>query len=115
MDDRIKSQRAREAQEELSGLRALQGHKGFQELLKIAQIQVDNRTQQIFLNPLKSLDAALEQEYSKGEVAGIKLFMEMTKIRIQDLEDEIKGLLNEEDGSNNLDEVSGHDDYLDDE
>lgn len=70
-------------------LTSLKSHPGFKELMQIAEVQAREREKTIILTPLKGMDDTLEQEYRKGEVAGIMLFMEMTNIRIASLQEEI--------------------------
>ena len=45
--------------------------------------------------PLTSLDGALEQEYRKGEIAGLQLMLEMPAIILSNLEAELKGPTND--------------------
>ncbi len=85
----------RELQEELSKLRGLVLHAGYDYLVKIAQAQLETRRQQIILTPLKSMDEVLAQEFAKGETAGIELFTRLVDIRINDLESEINERLKE--------------------
>lgn len=95
MENPINSIRVREAQEELSRLNSLLKHPGFIDLLKIAEEQVNARTQSIFLTPLKRMDEALEQEFKKGEISGIKLFSNIVQIQITNLNEEIEETLKE--------------------
>jgi hypothetical protein len=69
--------------------------------MAVANAQVESRQQTIILNPLKSMDETLEQEYKKGEVAGIMLFKELIDIQIKALQDEIESLLAEEEENGN--------------
>jgi hypothetical protein len=85
----------RELQEELSELRRLKTFPGFAWLLKVAEDQVKSRTEVIILTPLSGVDAALEQEYKKGEISGIKLFSELVDIRIDELERDIEQRIKE--------------------
>jgi hypothetical protein len=87
----------------MSGLRVLLKSPGFMTLMNIATSQVEARKQSIFLNPLKSMDEVLEQEYKKGEISGISLFKEMVNIQIKSLEDEIETLLKNQENSNESD------------
>lgn len=100
----------RELQEELSELRSLQRTRGYARLMFIAEEQVKARTSNVILNALKCMDDVLEQEYKKGEIAGIQLIMEMTNTHILALESEIESKLNEvkeNDSSETLDETAG--------
>lgn len=85
----------RELQEELSRLRALQQHPGYEYLMRIAGAQLETRRQQIILTPLQTMDEVLGQEYAKGETSGIELFTKIVEIRVRDLEDEIQERLKE--------------------
>jgi hypothetical protein len=89
----------RELQEELSKLRDLRGHNGYRYLMEIAAAQVETR-RNFERSPLKSLDATLEQEFQKGEIAGILLFSEIVDIRVTDLEEQIKTLTEVEEDEN---------------
>jgi hypothetical protein len=92
---RVDSVEVRELQEELSKLRGLVLHAGYDYLVKIAQAQLETRRQQIILTPLKSMDEVLAQEFAKGETAGIELFTRLVDIRINYLESEINERLKE--------------------
>lgn len=93
MEEQEEQVEVRDLQEELSKLRSLKTQTGFFYLMKIAEIQVKERTDQLILSPLATMDAVLGQEYQKGEIAGIKLFVEFTDIRIRDLEEQIETAL----------------------
>lgn len=86
----------RELQEELFRLRELQRNPGYKYLLEIAEAQLETRKQAVFLNPLKSMDEVLEQEYKKGEIQGITLFTQIVETRAKDLEDTILELTTNE-------------------
>lgn len=106
----------RELQEELSRLKALVLTPGFKYFMEVLATQVENRKQQIILTPLKKMDEVLEQEYQKGEVAGIALSMNFVEIRVKNIEDEILEILKEtQDAGTNRDDSpsddeSGYDD-----
>lgn len=57
--------------------------------------QVRVRTDRIMLTPLTNLDAAMEQEYAKGEVAGIRLVLCLPEQTVEDLGFEIQQLINQ--------------------
>ena len=75
----------------------------------IAEQQCKARIDTLVLNPLKNLDDSLPQEYAKGEIGGIRLFMAMTQAQIDLLETEIATLLKEQgnDNSQTDDETTG--------
>ncbi len=87
--------RLRELQEELSDLNQLKANRGFKRLMTYAEVQLKNRRDSVLLTPLKAMDEVLEQEYSKGEIAGIQLFTEMHATASAAIEDEIAELLKE--------------------
>jgi hypothetical protein len=64
-------------------------HRGYADLIRIANVQLESRKQKVFLNPLKAMDEVLEQEYAKGEISGIALFTKIIDVQIAELEREI--------------------------
>lgn len=68
-------------------LGSLLKHDGWKEVMICAEIQV--KTRQVHVNqPLgDSPNATLRQEYEKGEMAGIELFMRLPQIVFQQLEE----------------------------
>jgi hypothetical protein len=82
----------RELQEELSELNALREHRGYKTLMTIADLQAKARMDSL-IAPIKTMDDTLEQEFRKGEIGGIQLFMRMTDVQISMLESEIETLL----------------------
>lgn len=88
--DEEREQDLRELQEERFSLTELQKTAGYSWLMGVATSQAEARKQSIFLRPLKSVDEAFEQEYQKGEIAGIELFMRLVDIRVAELTEEIK-------------------------
>ena len=86
----------RELQEALFDLKALKKHKGYERLLLAADDQVKGRVDNLVLNPLQCMDEVLKQEYAKGEIHGIRLFMAMTDDQIDVLESEIDKILKKE-------------------
>ncbi len=83
----------RELQEEQSRLRSLLGHSGFTYLKEVLESQAASRTDHIILNPLESMDDVLEQEYKKGEAAGILLACRFAEVRLEDLAEQIEDKL----------------------
>lgn len=83
----------RELQEQRSSLKNLIEHPGYKWLMKLAESQRLARTGEILLNPLKTMDEVLEQEYKKGEVHGIMLFETIAESHVLSLEEEINRLL----------------------
>lgn len=89
----------RELQEERSSLVALQKMAGFQWLLQVAESQAESRKKSVFLKPLSSMDECLEQEYRKGEIAGIELFRQLVDIQLSELNEEIQRRTGDEEQS----------------
>jgi hypothetical protein len=79
----------RELQEELSKLSQLRSTAGYDLLVGVLHSQADTRKQSIFLTPLKSLDEVPEQEYKKGEIAGIEFAAKFVDIQIEILRQSI--------------------------
>lgn len=75
---------------ELSELRNLIKLPGWDRLVEIGDGQRKARWNQVMIKPCKSVDATLEQEFMKGEYAGIALFFQLPLDRIGDLEELIK-------------------------
>jgi len=63
--------------------------RGWQVLMGIAEGQIGTRTNSIILRPLHETAAIYEQEFSKGEIAGIKLFQNMPQNAIDALSNDI--------------------------
>ena len=61
-------------------------------MLSVLNEQIAHRTQAIILSPLKSIDAVGEQEYAKGEVAALKLAVQMPEAMLEAVIDELKQL-----------------------
>ena len=72
-----------EARAALLAYKELVESKGWKRLTEIANAQKFIREQDIFLKPLKSHDETLEQEYKKGELSGIALFLNIPEIEIK--------------------------------
>ncbi|NOJ26562.1 MAG: hypothetical protein DA330_00920 [Nitrososphaera sp.] len=79
------------------------GTLGYKWLIRLADEQLEQRQRTLLLTPLKGMDEVLEQEYKKGEVAGILLFKEIVDIRIGVLKQEIDEYF-EEKGDEHRDE-----------
>lgn len=77
----IKEQAA--ARAALSDYKELVETKGWKRLVEIAKAQRFNREQSIILTPLQSMDEAFGQEYKKGEISGIALFMNIPGIEVK--------------------------------
>lgn len=97
----------RELQEELSNVRTLIDHVGWNELMTFAQEQVKLRTPGV-LGRMNSLFDIVGQEFDKGEISGIHLFCNLPAVRVESLEQDILGI-EEELGYDRDSETSGGD------
>lgn len=80
----------REAQEELSSFRQLVNSNGFKRFVAYLEQQMEVRKQNVFLNALPGLDAVFEQEYAKGEIAGLHHARNFVEIHLSALSENIK-------------------------
>ena len=85
----------RELQEEHTRLKGLKEHPGFKYYLDIGAAQIATRRGLYEGKPLKSLDESLEQEFQKGEVAGIRFMTEFVDIRLRIIEEQCSELAKE--------------------
>lgn len=72
---------------------------------------METRKQAIFLTPLKGMDEVLEQEYKKGEIAGLELARKFAEIRIEAIREQIQELTQQVERDNvteNHDEADGN-------
>lgn len=90
----------RDLQEEQSRLRSLKDHPGFKYLQEVLQAQAETRTKAIILAPLASLDDVPNQEYAKGEAAGILFSKEFVDTRLSTLAEEIQDILEKKESGN---------------
>jgi len=74
--------------EELHNLQRLEDHPGWKMILEYAEGQVGNRIPTA-LGKLETLLDITGQEYEKGEIAGIQLFVQIPGIVQRDLEEKI--------------------------
>ena len=72
----------------------LSNFKGWDQLAEYARAQVKLRNQQV-VAPAGSLDGLIQQEYMKGEMAGIDLFMRFPEIVERDFGEQIEEFLSE--------------------
>lgn len=70
-------------------LRDMMESNGWAVLMGIAEGQTTSRSGGILLQPLQTGDAIYEQEFAKGEIAGIKLFQNMPQNAIEALTNDI--------------------------
>lgn len=71
-------------------LRQLVKSSGWARLLRVAQEQVDTRTNTLILTPLESMDRMFEQEFKKGEISGIRLFLSLPESAVESLSQQVK-------------------------
>lgn len=86
MEDR--EERLREMQEEFNKLSSLVEHAGWKHLQKIAEGQCKNREPEVF-RASDGIGALLKKEFNCGEVAGIRLFMQLPGIALESLKQEL--------------------------
>lgn len=105
MNDEAEDQKfnAREELEQLHELRVmweeLQASPAWKKLQSQLEEQIKLRTERILLVPLQSADAVFEQEFSKGEVAGMRLVLrlpEQAKEDLQYAQERVKQLMKEQ-------------------
>lgn len=77
-------------QDDLRDMAALIEHRGWKKLMEYADQQIRGRTDEVILTPCKGMDAAMEQEFSKGEIAGIRLFCTFPEAVAGDLREQLK-------------------------
>lgn len=82
----------------------LQAFPAWQILKAQLEKQVQIRTERVMLTPLKALDSAMEQEFEKGEVAGIRLVLALPQQMFDDLSFEVDKLLKEMEEENGREE-----------
>lgn len=70
----------------------LQRTEGWKLLVANAIEQAKGRENTILLTPLKCADDAFEQEFMKGEVAALRLVIQLPELAIQQLEADIEAL-----------------------
>lgn len=85
------------AREVLIDLQALVKSRGWDRLLSIARDQEAVRISAVALQPLASGDKIYEQEFMKGEIAGIRLFMNLPGTQIEVLLSQLDNMENEND------------------
>ena len=78
----------RELQEELSNVKSLVDHIGWNGLMVFAKEQVALRTPGV-LGRMESLLLLSGQEFDKGEISGIHLFCNLPEVRVESLEQDI--------------------------
>ena len=78
----------RELQEELSNVKLLVSHAGWEELMTFAQEQIALRTPGV-LKRMENLFELSGQEFDKGEISGIHLFCNLPAVRVESLEQDI--------------------------
>ncbi|UCE50136.1 MAG: hypothetical protein JSW47_08235 [Phycisphaerales bacterium] len=79
----------REMQEEYSNFKMLIDNVGWDRLMIVAEKQIENRMPSA-LDKTESLLSILTNEYEKGEIAGIRLFMQLPGIAIEQIKADIE-------------------------
>ncbi len=67
----------REAVKQKNAFAALLQSEGWDMLMKIFQEQLETRRNQVELNPLASVDEAFGQQFERGEIANLRLVMNL--------------------------------------
>ena len=75
----------------MDALRTLLASPGWGLLAEVIDQQVATRTDSIILKPLQGTDEALGQEFSKGEIAGLRLLRHLPDALVKMYEEELKG------------------------
>lgn len=75
--------------DELRNLENLLEEPGWKWLTSLIEEQATLRTASIILSPLASMDAALEQEFQKGEISGMRLVPALVAGRIASLRSDL--------------------------
>ncbi len=78
--------------ESLRELRKLKESTGWKWACSIAKEQIHTRIQKVMWTPCEGTAKAMEQEFTKGEAAGLKLFITMVDAAIEDFEERLKAL-----------------------
>jgi hypothetical protein len=86
-------QEVAELQEEQAKLLQLTRTPGWEYFQEILAAQEKTRSDTVLLTPLRSMDQVLEQEYQKGEIAGIMLSAKLVKARLDDIHERLTELL----------------------
>lgn len=76
----------------------LLAHDAWKKLHQLMSEQAASRINHVVLTPLQSMDEALATEFMKGEVAALRLIMEMPGLEIERLKQDIQ-LKEQEDDS----------------
>lgn len=76
----------------VTGLRHLLASEGWKVYCGVVEKQQTARLDGIVLTPLPGLDAALEQEYKKGEIAGMRMALQLPQALLDDAEESLKHL-----------------------
>lgn len=59
---------------------------GWDILMRVLENQIGHLTNQVLLTPLTSMDGALEQEFNKGHLMGLRAFAKVPQQIIEDAE-----------------------------
>ena len=103
--------RRAQLQEEILSLlgqfRSLVKSRGWEQLVEYGNAQVAFRTNELILNPSTSLADLANQEYLKGEIAGIRLFLSMPDTIIEANKAYLTAIKEDEDGKDSTGNDSG--------
>ncbi len=90
--------RAIEARRAKNLFKPLVGSEGWGELCSVLMKQIEMRRQKFELVPLKSLDATLEQEFVKGEIAMAHMVIQLPASILEDAQAVLDAVKEKEDG-----------------
>lgn len=76
----------RKARDAVRAFRELLASEGWRILKEVVEQQIKSRTDHIILTPRGDMKSEWDQEYKKGEVAGMKLVLEFPKVEQEQLE-----------------------------
>ena len=79
-------------------MRKLLKSEGWARLREYAEAQIQTRRDDIELKPLEAMDQVLAEQFTKGEIAGIRHFVMMPENVVESLEAELEQLINREEG-----------------
>lgn len=85
MSDEISSEVA-ELREKIREIKVLIDSPIWKQYSDLVESQCNGRVDQMILTPLSGFDAALAQEYAKGEIAGMRLALQVLPQLIEDTE-----------------------------
>ena len=108
MEDSNNDQLEEAAPSQLAALRQLLKSPGWELLVKHAQAQIQTRTDTVILTPLESTGKVTQQEFQKGEIAGMRLLIALPESLIETVKAILDKQQRENDESENIDPKGGN-------